>query len=161
MALEDAMLEIAEDMEKEGNDQFLKDTIGGQILRSFSKQIKRALKAAENTAPVESLYKKPDWEREAQEEFRKKNKLRMKMVGVEEDFLGQQVEIADGPLGCMDGIPNYWSVPSGGKHGQKAILDNQFVYRLGEDNKLHFVEEETKQLVQAIKSANETGVIES
>lgn len=158
MALVEALLEIANDMEKEANDPFLKDNIAGQIIRSYSKLIKIAVKSAENTQlqPIQSV---PNWEKEAHEEFRKKNKQRLERANLEEDFVGHQVEIVDGPLGGENGVPNYWNLPVGGKVGSKAVLDSSYVYRLGEDDKLHFLEDETKLLLASKKCIQESSII--
>lgn len=149
MSLLDALAEIVEDMEKDSQDDLLKNNFCGQVLKSYAKQIKRAIKASENSQkPIQV----PNWEQEAKEEFRKK--FGKDKVNFEEEFTGQQVEIVDGPLGSNDSVPNLWTVPAGGKKGSKAVLDNKYVYRLGEDNKLHFLEEETKELSGSIASSS-------
>lgn len=145
MALIEAILEIVQDMENDSKDDSMKSNFCGQLLSSYAKQIRRVVKAAENEQQ-RFVPEKPTWEQDARNEFRKKNKEIREKVEMEDSFSGQQVEIADGPLGSTDSIPNLWSVPSGGKPGCKAVIDNSFVYRLGEDGKLYFLEEDTKLL---------------
>lgn len=150
MALIDALIEIVEEMEKDSSDPSMQNTLGGQFIRSYAKQIRRSIKASEDIKPKFEI---PTWEKEAREEFKNKKKISNQMIDVLEKFEGAQVEIVDGPLGSSDGTPNFWSVPSGGKPGAcKAVIDDKYVYRLGTDNKLYFAEEETKKMEEVKRS---------
>lgn len=146
MALQDALLQIADDMEKDANDPSAQGTFTKQYLQSYAKLIRTALKASEgsvqqNQVPIEKI----NWEREAHQEFRKKNTERTTMVDREDGFLGNQMEIADGPLGGSDGLPTFGEVPPGGSIGCKTVIGG-CVYEIGADKRLYYVEDETKQL---------------
>ncbi|RJQ26390.1 hypothetical protein C4577_03500 [Candidatus Parcubacteria bacterium] len=145
MPLSDAILGIADDMEevaKEGDNLMLK---------TFAKQLRRAVQAS--VEPEKPKYVKPNWEEEARLEFKNSKKIFAQKASLEESFLGEQVEIVDGPLGSDDGVPNLWPIPPGGTPGSKAVLDNQFVYKLGEDRKLHFLPDETKVLRESVANS--------
>ena len=65
MALAEVMLEIAQDMENDSKDDSLKTNFCGQLLGSYAKQIRRAVKAAENVPQHSFIPEKPNWEQEA------------------------------------------------------------------------------------------------
>ena len=139
MALIDALNDIVSDMEA------LKDP----VVMTYAKMLRIAIKSNE-----QPKFEKPNWAKEAQEEFRSKKNVNKEKSGVEESFGGGLCLIVNGPLGSQDETPNYFAVPPGGKLGQKIVLEGDYVYMLAEDSKLLFVEDDTRQLIEIKKKKN-------
>jgi len=150
MSLPDAVLEIAADMEADADAmQATGSPAIANSVRSYAKQLRRAVKAAEGSTPAPTVqqpvitpFMQHQLETEkARKEFRK-NKIGGKdMVQIEEDHQTRAVLMADGPFeGETIEVPGGMPFNSYTRHpitGQR--------YQLQGDNQLHYMPEGEKQ----------------
>lgn len=149
MALADAVLGIAEAMDKEElNDA--SETLNkafSKAMKGFARELRTAVKAAEQSKAirgVDSLNAGFDLRKEQEESQRRKAAQRLKQTVEQADLDGgQYVRVEGGPCNG-DSVPLDNRAPA----GCKAELVAQHVYVLGQDRVFRYSIEESQKLAE-------------
>jgi hypothetical protein len=150
MALAEVILEIAQDLEDSAEEWKEIEEIAphvAEMILSFAKQLRRAVKAAEGSAPPppqktfmqEALEMEKHFKERARTEFKGKvqkippNELDRKDGGGKSVYT--QMEVVGGPA-APDDLPVWHGFLAGFETGVKTVIAGG-VYELREDNKWH------------------------
>ncbi len=152
MSLKEAMLDLANDMEADVNEE---DTIPSSVMRGYIRSIRMAVKAAPDDSvplpaqlpvmnpmqadPMQSMVHHFQQVERAKEEMRQK-----KEEGVEREIGEHLVEVIGSP-DSEDGIPETTVIDASMPVGAKTAIGG-CVYIRGTDGKLHYSREDTEKI---------------
>lgn len=128
MSLSEAVISVADEMEKTASDPTCPEVVLRAFLRSFARELRTAVKASGGSSPFPSPVDHQRAIDQCRAEFRGKKEKQ------EEASDGRMVEVVGGPYNLT-----YVNIDSSMPLDAKTKLDEVSIYALREDNKLHFV----------------------